>query len=345
MNFDRRMILPLMAGVVFVLFAVWCFWPDGLITLDFKDAPVSKVIASIERQGHVRIRTNVPPETPVTIQMKRVPLMEALETLSVRVEGDLRVLFAGAATKAQAAAGLEELASGKRPSEWAVAWFPSPGMLGGDTLADPQRLAVMPEVTEKNDLQSALKQVAMKSGIMTAVPQDWNPEARMPKATASAASIVKQLIQSSGGSVQEGYLLLAHEDRSERPRRTGETQGEDRGGPPGGGERWGRAAMNPGWMAQRAEAEIATLPPEERKAAKADFDEARKIFEEIRTLPEDQRRGKLEEMMSRPAVQDKMADRQAARDARQSPMQREQRMKSYIARKQQMLANPPAPKP
>ena len=46
-------------------------------------------------------------------------------------------------------------------------------------------------------------------------------------------------------------------------------------------------------------------------------------------------------MMNRPDVQDKMAARQDARDARQSPQQREQRMKAYIARKQQMIANPP----
>ncbi|MEI6493162.1 MAG: hypothetical protein WCO94_11490, partial [Verrucomicrobiota bacterium] len=87
MNSNRKTLLLATAGAVLVLAIAWYFWPDGLITLDFKNAPVSKVIASIQRQGHVRIGTNVPPETPVTIQMKRVPLMDALETLSVRVEG------------------------------------------------------------------------------------------------------------------------------------------------------------------------------------------------------------------------------------------------------------------
>ena len=101
--------------------------------------------------------------------------------------------------------------------------------------------------------------------------------------------------------------------------------------------------MNPEWMAQRAETAIAQLPPEERQAAKADLDESKKIFTEIRALPEDQRRAKMEEYMSRPAVQEKMAARQDARDARQSPQQREQRMKTYLARKQEMKANPPKP--
>jgi hypothetical protein len=338
MQSNRITILRVAAGMVLVLAAVWYFWPDGLITLDFNNAPVSKVIASVERQGHVRIGTNVPPETPVTIHMKKVTLMDALETLSVRVEGEVRVVFAGASTKAQAAAALVELASGKRSDQWAIAWFPSMGMPAGDTPPDPRFLAVKPEAGEKNDLQSSLQQVAMKSGVMTAVPTDWNPAAKMPSKTAAAASIVKQLISSTGGQVQESFLIIARGGRDRA--QGGPPDGGDRGGPPGG-QRFGREGMNPEWMAQRAEAAIAQLPPEERQAAKADFDSMKKTFDEIRALPDDQRRAKMEEVMNRPDVQEKMAARQDARDSRQSPMQREQRMKAYLARKQQMKANLP----
>ena len=331
MQSNRKTILRVTAGVVLVLAAVWYFWPDGLITLDFNNAPVSKVISSIERQGHVRIGTNVPPETPVTIHIKKATLIDAMETLSVRVEGEVRVVYAGASTKAQAAAALVELASGKRSDQWAVAWFPSMGMTAVDIPPDPRSLPVKPEAGEKNDLQSALQQVAMKSGVMTAIPSDWNPTARMPSKTAPAASIVKQLISSSGGQVEESFLIIARGGRDRA-----------QGGPPGG-QRFGREGMNPEWMAQRAEAAIAQLPPEERQAAKADFDSMKKTFDEIRALPEDQRRAKMEEVMNRPDVQDKMAARQDSRDTRQSPQQREQRMKAYLAHKQEMKANPPKP--
>lgn len=340
MSSNRKTILLVSAGVVLVLALVFYFWPDGLITLDFKDAPVSKVISSIERQGHVRIGTNVPPETLVTIQMKRVPLMEALETLSVRIEGELRVVFAGAATKTQAASALEELRSGKPSANWAVAWFPSMGMIAGDTPPDPRSLAVKPETGDKNDLQSALQQIAMKSGVMTAVPKDWNPAAKMPVKTAPASILVNQLISSSGGHVQESFLIIARDGRDGGPPGQGGPGRGDRGGQPGG-QRPGRDAMNPEWLAQRAEAVIAQLPPEDRQAAKADFDAMRKFWDEVRALPDDQRRAKMEEFFNRPDVQDKMEQRQAARDSRQSPQQREKRMKAYIERKRQMIANPP----
>ncbi len=346
----RTKILLAAAGLVILLGLVSLFWPDGLISLDFKEAPVSKVIASIERQGHVRVATNVPPETPVTMQMK-VPLMEALETLSVRLEGDLRVIYAGAATKTQAMTALEELATGKRSDQWAVAWFPTMGMLGGDTVLDPRSIAVKPEAGEKKDLQSGLQQIAMKSGVMTAVPRDWNPDAKMPSKTAPAASLVKQLINSSGGQVQESFLIIVRSGRDGgpdggNPPPQGGPGGGDRGGQPGagqpgGGQRFGREGMNPEWLAQRAEAAIAQLPADQQQAAKADYDTMKKFWEEVRALPEDQRRPKIEEFMNRPEVQDKMEQRQAARDARQSPTQREKRMKSYIERKKQMKAAPP----
>lgn len=96
--------------------------------------------------------------------------------------------------------------------------------------------------------------------------------------------------------------------------------------------------MNPEWIAQRAEAAIAQLPKEAQAAAKAELDEMRQFWTDVRSLPEDQRRAKMQEFFSRPDVQEKMAARQEARDNRRTPEQREQRMKSYVERKSQMKA-------
>ena len=335
----------LAAAVLTLLFGAWqLFRSDGLITLDFHEAPVSKVIASFERQGRIRLATNVPPETPVTIQVKRAPLMEALETLAVRLDGDWRVVYAGAPTKAQAQAVVEGVATDKRSDQWATAWFPAMGLLEDEAVVDPRTLTVKPEADAKNDLQSALRQIAMKSGIMTAVPQDWNPTAKMPAKSATAASLVKQLIQSSGGQFQESFLIIVRSgrewvaDRGNPP----PPQGMPGERPPGDGRsRSGREGMNPEWLAQRTEAAIARLPTDQQQAARTDYDTMKKFWEEVRALPEDQRRPKIAEFMSRPDIQEKMEQRMAARDARRSPEQRERRMKNYIERKKQIKGAPP----
>jgi hypothetical protein len=88
---------------------------------------------------------------------------------------------------------------------------------------------------------------------------------------------------------------------------------------------------------------IAQLPPAEQPAARADFESMHKIWEEVKDLPDDQRRAKLEEFLNRPEVQDRMAEREIARDARRSPEQREQRMKRYVERKNQMKSAPQNP--
>ena len=316
-----------------VFLAALLFWPDGLIALNFQDAPVAKVISSIERQGRVRIVTNLPPETPVTMKM-RAPLMEVLETLSVRTESDMRAVYIGAVGKSEAEAAFEALQSGKAPESFEVAWFPAMGMSLGTTVPDPRALIVRLEPADPNTLQSALRQLAQKSGVMTAVPREWNPNASPAAKPAAASSAIRQLVKSSGGHLAEGFFLF---NRGARPDdgRGPEGEGREAGGGPRGGRDGG---MNPEWIAQRTEAMIAQLPPEEQPAAKAEFDAMRKVFAEVRALPEDQRRAKMEEIFNRPEVQDRMAARAEARDARQTPAQREKRMKTYVEKKQQMKA-------
>ena len=329
------------AAALVVVAAVYWLWPDGLVTLDFRDAPLSKVIPSIERQAHVKIATNVPPETPVTIHVRKSTLADVLETLSVRIECDWRAVFVAAPKKAAAEAAFAEMKAGKIPESLAVAWFSGMGMLAGDAAIDPRSLQVQFESGDKNDLKSALQQVSQKSGVMTAIPSDWVPATSAPKSPSAASSSIRQLVKSSGGALAEGFLLWARE----RPRDDGGEGGGRRRVPDfAGGPREGRDEVNPEWIAQRAEAMIAKLPADERAAAKADFDEMRKIREEIRALPEDQRRAKMQEFFNRPEVQDRMTARQEARDNRMTPAQREKRMQQYLQRKQQMKAAGATPK-
>lgn len=325
------------AAVALAAFLIYFFWPDNLITLNFKNTPLKKIIESVERQGHIKILTNVALDTPVTIQMKKVSLMDAMETLSVRVDGNLRVAVSVAPTQAAANAVFEDLKSGKNPEGWTVSWYPSMDMGSDAAPCDPRFLQLQIESTEKNGLPALLSQISQKSGLMTAVPKDWNPTPALPKKPASADAILKQLAKSSRGSLQEHFLILGGEDRSPGGEREGRnSQGNNF-------QRNGLDARNPAWIAQRVEATITQLPSDSQKAARADFDAMKKTWEEIRSLPQEQRREKMAEIFERPEVQERMAAREAARDARRTPEQRERRMKNYIERKKQIQAGQSAP--
>lgn len=329
----------LLLGVAVVLAAV-VFWrmfrPDGTITVDFRDAPLSKVVAAIERQGRVDIVTNADPAMPVTLRLRKAPLMEALDTLSVRTETDLRPALFGAPSASGFAGILEAFGSGKPAEGWAVAWFPTMGMLSsGGTPPDARLLEVKLDDPSTGDLQTRLREVSAKSGLLTAVPQDWNPTGAATASARSASKLAGELVKSSGGATKEVFLLIA------RPPREGGMAG---GPPPEGREGWAgrgggpsgdRQNINPAWLAARADAVIATLPREAQEAARKEADSLRAIWEEIRALPPEQRGEKMAELFSRPDVQERMAEREAARDAKRTPEQRAERYKRYIDRKQQ----------
>jgi len=74
--------LLIVANIVSYFYSNW-----GLISVNVHDAPLSKVIKSIEWQGWVKIYTNLPADTKVTMYVNHVPLAEAMETLSTNVGG------------------------------------------------------------------------------------------------------------------------------------------------------------------------------------------------------------------------------------------------------------------
>ena len=81
------------------------------------------------------------------------------------------------------------------------------------------------------------------------------------------------------------------------------------------------------------ESRIAQMPPDQQAAAKAELDRQQALWQEIRELPEEQRREKMRELMADPANQERMENRAASRDSRRTPQQRLERYRRYATRK------------
>ena len=70
---QNRLFLPGLLALLVLFWAAWQVYAGwGLVTLDVRDTPLSKVLATISRQGGIDIASNVDPTTPVTIKVKRV---------------------------------------------------------------------------------------------------------------------------------------------------------------------------------------------------------------------------------------------------------------------------------
>ncbi len=333
-------LLALFAGVL-----VWK-WVSGwgLVTLDFRNAPLAKVIKSIERQGDVKISTNADPNQLITIFLDRVSPYQAIDNVATLVDAEARLAYVAAPAKGQIAEVLAAFSGGTNPGGWYVS---SGGFGGGggpigssETFVDPRNINWgVSEVSDKS-LQALLNQGAQKTGAIFAVPQSWNPAlGKLPK-SGKVGNVAGETIRLAKGEVQELFLLTV------QPQRPQEQTADGDGGrrweftrtvfSPTRGEGGGRRNGNPEWMAERIQSQINCLPEGERADAQKQFDEMRAFWASVRELPEEERRQKIEEMMNNPEVQARMEERRDARDAQRSPEQRLNRMRNYVERKQQM---------
>ncbi len=337
---DNRRILP---GILLALLAGWAVWHIysgwGLVTLDYKDAPLRTVLSSINRQGGINIETNLDPATPVTIKVKRVPPVEALDIVAVRTEASWRLAYLGARDDKT----IDTALSAFRLSQSTAGWSSYGG--GGFSLVEPPSGAALDlrrvvwNPSGSTNLQSALQAIAGGTGVFLAAPADWDPD--VTAQGGEVRRVVPALFAKLGGRSREVFLLRGMPQRpesgapgAEGPRRGGSWIGSNPAREVGRGGTMRGPGGDPGQASARAEAQIALLPGDEQAGARKELDTMRQFWLEVRDLPEDQRRAKAQEFFNRPEMAERMEERRMAREAKMTPEQRIQRSKRYFERKQ-----------
>ena len=111
-------------GVVAIVYHLWANW--GLVTVHSAKDPLSQVIRAIEKQGHVTVKTDLDPATPVHLNVDKVVVSEALETLAAATDARWRLTFIVAGDKGAISTVVASLTSGQRPAGWKTAFVPVP---------------------------------------------------------------------------------------------------------------------------------------------------------------------------------------------------------------------------
>ena len=335
---SRRTLFAVLLGLA-VLGAGWRIYSGwGLVSLDFTDAPVGKVLSSISKQGGIEIATDLDPATSVTIQVRRVPPLDALDIVAVRTDSSWRLAYVGARGQAEIDTALGAFRAKQQAEGWTThvaGGFNAVQSRSGAPL-DLRRVEWQPQ--GGGDLQSLLAQAAEETGVTLAAPTDWSsPVAAPPGGQISDA--VPALFDAAGGTSREVFLLrgpdpgeqAGEEGENWRGRRTwiGTAPRDDTREDNGRGRSFG----DPERAAKRAEAQIKLLPREEQKTAREDVSMMRDFWQSVRELPDEQRRAKAQEFFNRPEVQERMEDRRLARYAKMTPKQRIERSQRYWERK------------
>lgn len=332
---NPRIALVSIAAAILVLWGAWRLYSDwGLVSLDFQNAPIGDVLASIHRQGGLDIASNLPPETRVTIKLRRVQPLEALDTVAVRTDSIWRLAYLGAPDATAIDVALENFRAGRDDAGWLSHGVPSFGMVEARS-GNPLDLRLAEWKPEGGGaLHALLQSAAQATGVYLAAPSAWEPQVPAPrggKMSVAAAEVFRR----AGGVSREVFLLRG----SRRAEGAGTAQGERRGleawigsaRPTGEASR--RGFFDPEHAADRAEAQIKLLPPAEQKQARADLAMMRDFWQSVRGLPEEERRAKMREFFSRPEMQDRMEERRLSREAKMTPEQRLARSQNYWNRK------------
>lgn len=346
MSNPRNLLLSTLA-VLLLAWGAWHIYSGwGLVTLKVENAPISKVLASISSQGGIEIVSNLDPNTTVSLDVYRVPPVEALDIVAVRTDSSWRLAYLGARNTAE----IEKVLSAFRSSAETSGWT-SHGRGGGFSFVEASNGQVLDlrrvrwEPSEGGELHALLEQAADGTGAMLAAPSDWTPSLAAPPA-GPISKVAAKMFQTAGGTSREVFLVRGSPagGAPDEPGRGGwrggawigsRERGGDRNAPGGGGpgDGPGRGWGNPAGMLARAEAQIALLPRAEQAKAREELEGMRKLWEEVRALPEEQRREKMREIMNRPEVAERMEQRRLAREAKMTPDQRIQRSKQYWERK------------
>ena len=319
----RQLYLGIIALLLAVILIARWIGNWGLVSIHAKDQPLAKVIASIARQGGVRIESSLDPSSPVTINVVKVTPVEALDKLTMVTESGWRVVYLAAPTKSAINEALLSLNGTGKIENWTTNYYPGQGGFWGADyghVIDPRFLSITWEGPDP-DLGTLLDEAAQTSGVMTALPKDWRPAvATLPK-SGTLGKVIPSLIKSEHGKVA-AFLYLA-----ERPRRLGDEQNQQAESSRG----WER--MNPEWWEQRQRTQIGLLPAPEQEEAKKKMAERNTLFAEMQGLTREQRRAKWQQMMSNPDTLLQMQDQLLLRQTKRTPEQQISRAVDYVHRK------------
>ena len=309
---------------------IWAHW--GLITVHSKGQPLSQVIRSIEKQGHVTIKTNVDVTKPVKMWLTDVSLAEAMETLATVTETRWRLTYIVGPDKGSLALALAGVAAGQRTEGWKSYFVPfQPMMLGQeepDILPDPRKDTWAVKPATEQTLQAYLTQASRNVSASFLAPESWNPPVKSPPAAGAINKALPKLVSEAKGQYQEVFLLQQREQRERRAGDRGEREAGDDG--PRFAGNFGRGGFDA--MEERMRNEIAKLPPDQRSAAELEIETRKKIREEMKDLTPEQRRKRFEDLMNTPDAQNRMDSAANKRDSRMSPSQRTANAGNYLSK-------------
>jgi hypothetical protein len=329
-----KLLLSLVVILALIWIGLWIAQGWGTITLVFDKKPLSSVLRSFTSQSKLKIITDIDLNTPITIQVRRVPVVEALEALQAATEsrGSLAVLLAP--DTASMTNLLSTLPNPKADSGTLSIEYRTPWLFRGTTGSlpidrDPREQVWSPSPQLPLQLLPLLEHAAQTTEVRLVIPQSWNPTLKKTPSEGPLSSSIPKLAKSAGGEAQLVYILPSRSER-DGPGTPPPTQEANRGT-----LRWTEPTpLPPDALLTRLESRIRYLPSSEQGDARQAAQESVRQYREWSSLTtEDERDKKRQEIMNDPARAERAGEGFSRAMRKMSPEQRSQRYNRYVQRR------------
>ena len=335
-----RLLLTILAVLFLANLGYRLYTNRGRITVHADDKPLAEVIRSIEKQAGIRLQSSLPLDTKVTLHLRKVPLLHALEVLAATAQADWSIAYFAAPDKPAIDSALAAIARGENPEGWKRWSMPPVRALAEmeGAPSDPRTEQWKVKTPGERNLHAYLGQAATLLSAQFFAPAQWNPAIRSDPKPGQIRKVLPTLAKHAGGRSAEVFLLRGRRefravaDRTPPREGTGDFSPQFRSEPPSE-ER--RKAME-----ERETAMIERLPKDKQAEARARAEERRKLFAEMATLSPEERRAKMEERMEQAMSNSDTAARMSTggtkHGAMQTADQRSDRYRTYLENKRQL---------
>jgi len=320
-------------GILALLWiGLWIAQGWGTITLVFDKKPLSIVLRSFTSQSKLKVITDIDLNTPITIQVRRVPVAEALEAIQAAAESRGRLAFLIASDRG----GLQNLISlmpqgnqsGIKSLEYRMPFLFVPGTEDLPQWRDPRDQVWNPSEQTKKDLLSLADDAAQKTDIRIFLYESWNPPVTKSLSSGPLRASLQSLAKSSGGKGELVYLLPG-----QRPKI--ETSDRNTSSPERWRQNWSEGTpLSVDAFAERLKNRSAGLSGDKAKEMQASVEESVKQYRDWLALNPEEREKKMQEMIQDPNRQQRGSDRFSRAMRMMSPSQRAGRYSRYNSQKE-----------
>lgn len=329
-----RLLFSLAGLLALAWLGLWFIQGWGTVTLVFDQKPLATVLRSFTRQAKLKVITDLDLNTPISIQVRRVPVTAALDALQAAAEsrGRLAALFApdSASMKnllAQLPAPPEN--SGFASLEYRTPWLFRGGIDNLPLERDPRKQVWSPSPPLTPQFLPLLEDAAQTTEVKLFFPQAWNPPLKKLPSPGPLSTSLPSLAQMAGGQVQLVYLLPSRSE-SDGP-----------GTPPANLDpnrttlRWTEpTSLTPDALLARLESRIRSLPLSEQGDARQAAQESVRQYRAWSSLStEEERDKKRQEILNDPARAERAGEGFSRTMRKMSPEQRSQRYQGYVQRR------------